>query len=212
MESALKKHKGHPIHTVVITGGPCGGKTTCFPRLKALLEEKGFRVFTTTEAATFFFQNGITFDDLADDDTRLAFQQTVISFQMNLEEGFRRVAETTGKPCVIICDRGVIDGSAYMSRELWLKLIKTLDLDEAALVARYDCVLHLVTAADGAEKFYTLENNATRTEGVEEAKAQDQKTLEAWKGSGIRCHHVITNRGTEGEEKSFEAIHLLTLT
>ena len=32
-------------------------------------------------------------------------------------------------------------------------------------MARYDCVLHLVTAADGAKPFYTLENNATRTEG-----------------------------------------------
>ena len=40
-----------------------------------------------------------------------------------------------------------------------------VDQDEAALMARYDCVLHMITAADGAEAHYTLENNATRTEG-----------------------------------------------
>jgi hypothetical protein len=30
--------------------------------------------------------------------------------------------------------------------------------------ARYDAVLHLVTAASGAEAFYSLGNNAARTE------------------------------------------------
>ena len=35
---------------------------------------------------------------------------------------------------------------------------------------RYEAVLHLVTAADGAESYYTLENNVTRTETVDGAK------------------------------------------
>jgi hypothetical protein len=38
---------------------------------------------------------------------------------------------------------------------------------------RYKGVLHLVTAADGAEKYYTLENNQARVEGVELAKVRD---------------------------------------
>jgi Tfp pilus assembly protein PilE len=45
-----------------------------------------------------------------------------------------------------------------------------LDLNNYNIVylrdKRYDVVLHLVTAADGAEKFYTLENNAARYEDV----------------------------------------------
>lgn len=36
------------------------------------------------------------------------------------------MAKATGKPSVLLCDRGVIDGSAYMSRELWLKLLETV--------------------------------------------------------------------------------------
>jgi len=42
---------------------------------------------------------------------------------------------------------------------------------------RYDAVIHLVTAAIGAEQFYTTENNAARTEGVELARKIDGKIL-----------------------------------
>lgn len=35
---------------------------------------------------------------------------------------------------------------------------------------------------EGAERFYTLENNPTRSETIEEARALDIKTLNAWIG------------------------------
>jgi len=35
---------------------------------------------------------------------------------------------------------------------------------------RYDAVLHLTTAAKGAESFYTKSNNAARRETIEEAR------------------------------------------
>ena len=50
----------------------------------------------------------------------------------------------------------------------------------------YDMVLHLVSAADGAEKFYTTENNAARIETPEEARALDKKMLGCWAGSNVR--------------------------
>jgi len=45
---------------------------------------------------------------------------------------------------------------------------------------RYDLVIHLVTAADGAEKFYTLSNNTARSESPELARELDQKVRECW--------------------------------
>ena len=54
------------------------------------------------------------------------------------------------------------------------------------LVKRYDMVLHLVTAANGAEKYYTLENNAARSEGVELAIDIDDTLQERY--SGARNH------------------------
>jgi len=70
-----------------------------------------------------------------------------------------------------------------------------LDMEGVKLVdirdKRYNAVFHLVTAAIGAEKFYTTGNNAARRETVEEARALDYKTLEGWLGHpGLR---VIDN-------------------
>jgi uncharacterized protein HemX len=41
---------------------------------------------------------------------------------------------------------------------------------------------NLVTAAQGAESFYTLANNETRIETPDEAREQDRRTLDAWTG------------------------------
>jgi len=48
--------------------------------------------------------------------------------------------------------------------------------------ARYDHVLHLVSAAIGAEEHYTGANNAARHESVEEAADLDRRIAKAWVG------------------------------
>jgi len=40
----------------------------------------------------------------------------------------------------------------------------------------------MVTAADGAEKFYTFENNVARYESLEEAVKLDKRLINAWVG------------------------------
>jgi len=62
----------------------------------------------------------------------------------------------------------------------------------------------LVTAADGAEKFFSLDNNKARSETVEEAKALDKKTQEAWK-----CHsnHIIIDNSEKGFDKKMERLY-----
>jgi hypothetical protein len=57
----------------------------------------------------------------------------------------------------------------------------------------------LVTAADGAEAFYTLANNEVRTEPPEQAREVDRKTQRAWVGHPHL--YVIDNTHTE----TFEA-------
>ena len=52
---------------------------------------------------------------------------------------------------------------------------------------RYDAVLHLVSAAAGAEQFYTTANNAQRyeqmnEEGLRIARLLDKKVIKAWTG------------------------------
>ncbi len=47
---------------------------------------------------------------------------------------------------------------------------------------RYDAIIHMVTAADGAEHHYNLSSNeeGVRTETPEQAKELDKKTSGAW--------------------------------
>lgn len=172
------------VYRIVLTGGPCAGKTTALARLSGFLQERGFRVYTVPEMATLLFTNGVAFSDLgAGDASVLAMQRAVLAGQTTLEDGLRRVAAATRAPAVIICDRGALDGKAYISDALWRDVAYETPshaANERLLCERYDAVLHLVTAASGAERFYTLENNLARTESVAQALAQDGATQLAW--------------------------------
>lgn len=63
---------------------------------------------------------------------------------------------------------------------------------------RYDQIIHLITAANGAEQFYVLENNACRTEGIEQARQIDEKCARAWVG---HPYFDVIDNCTEFEEK-----------
>lgn len=73
---------------------------------------------------------------------------------------------------------------------------------------RYDQIIHLVTAAKGAEKFYILDNNVTRTEGIELARQLDRKTAKAWIGHPYI--DVIDNR-TDFEMKIARVLQVFIL-
>ena len=68
---------------------------------------------------------------------------------------------------------------------MWEDLAQRVGSSTEQLIGRYDAVLHLVTAADGAEQFYTTANNAQRyeqanEEGLRIARSLDRKVLDAW--------------------------------
>ena len=62
----------------------------------------------------------------------------------------------------------------------------------------YDAVFHLVTAAKGAQEFYTTANNSARTETVEEAAELDDKLISAWTG---HPHFRVIDNTTTFEDK-----------
>lgn len=191
------------IYKFVITGGPCAGKTTGMERLAVFLRERGFRVFVVPEAATMLFLNGAFPDDLANVECAEAFQQFVLATQVSLEDSMRNYARSLKQKAVILCDRGVMDGSAYVDSETWNKVLSKNNMDVvAAREGRYDAVFHLVTAADGAQDFYTLANNNARHESMEAAQILDRKTQGAWNG---HPHHIIVdNRNSRSFERKME--------
>ena len=42
---------------------------------------------------------------------------------MALEDGFERFARASGQPAILLCDRGLMDGSVYMPPEEWAALV-----------------------------------------------------------------------------------------
>jgi CYTH domain-containing protein len=78
-----------------------------------------------------------------------------------------------------------MDISAYMSPDMWEDITSQAGTDSSALRNRYDAVLHLVSAADGAEQYYTTATNSTRyeqmnEEGLKIARELDKKVIKAW--------------------------------
>lgn len=186
------------ITKIVLTGGPCAGKTTALAKIVQYFTYRGFAVYTQPEAATLFNQAGVNF---LTDDKRLFFEseKQLLSYQLHTEECFHKMAEKSDKPVIIVYDRGVMDIAAYMSEPMWEALLDEMELNEVDVRdKRYDAVLHLCTAAKGAEKFYTCANNSSRTETLEQAAAIDDKIINAWTG---HPHLRIIPNGGSFEDK-----------
>ena len=109
----------------------------------------GFKVFTVPEVPTMYSQGGwsyLTPNPKLYYEGELAILQT----QLALEDSFMRLAETCTKPTFVVCDRGTLDISAYISSDMWIELCQKCGTTPNELKERYDAVLHLVSAADGA--------------------------------------------------------------
>ena len=182
------------ITNIVLTGGPCAGKATALAKITQFFTNQGFAVYTQPEAASLFNQGGVNF---LTDDNALFFEseKQLLSFQLHTEECFRKMAEKAGKPAIIVYDRGVMDIAAYMNDDTWQALLDEMGLNEVEVRdSRYDAVLHLCTAAKGAEQFYTCDNSSSWTENLEHAIALDDKVIRAW--TGHPHLRVIPNSGT----------------
>ncbi len=191
-----------PLFKVVLTGGPCGGKTTAKTEIKARFESLGFLVLCGPEAATLLFGGGVPFPH--DEASRMLLQRTILKLQMGLEDMLEEIGRASGRPTLILLDRGALDGKAYVSDYEWELLLDDVKLTTVLLRdQRYDAIIHLVTAAQGAEAFYTLANNETRTETPEAAREMDRKTLDAWTGHE---HLYIVDNSTAFDEKIRRAV------
>lgn len=74
---------------------------------------------------------------------------------MALEDVFIEIAQTSDKHCIILNDRGVMDGAAYTDENVWQAILDEMGWSTIQLRdRRYEAVIHMTTAAEGAEQFY----------------------------------------------------------
>jgi CYTH domain-containing protein/predicted ATPase len=185
------------VAEVVLTGGPCAGKTTGLVHLSQTLRARGWRVLVVPEVATTVISGGL--GDIgtlmADRDRAVAVQTRLLAMQRALRDSYRALADALDEDKVVILyDRGECDIAAYLPDGTFGGVLAGLGLDLVDVRDSYDAVVHLTTAADGAEHAYTLANNTARSETVEQAVRLDRATLACWVG-----HPHLAVVGNEGE-------------
>lgn len=173
---------------VCLSGGPCGGKSSARSALTEIFTDRGYKVLFCPETATELIMNGIV---PGNDISIEEFQEFVLDKQLAKEELYNKIALLYDIDKVIILyDRGLCDQMAYISKDKFEKLLKNRNMTLSDAYAHYDCILHLVTAADGAIEYYEWNdpskkdcgNNAARSESPEEAIRKDKLTKNAWIG------------------------------
>ncbi len=195
------------ILKIAVTGGPCGGKTTALSHIRAQAEQEGFCVLTVGETATELIGGGVAPWTCR---TNAEYQSYQIDLQMKKEEIFLAAARGMGRDKIlIVCDRGLPDNRAYMTEEEFFSVLSARGERFEDYLAAYDAVFHLVTAASGAERFYTVANNKARTETLMEARAVDARLLAAWAEHPRR--YVIDNGGDFADKLSRLSALLLPL-
>ncbi len=195
IELANKKEEKQKTK-IVLTGGPCAGKTTALNWINNYFSQRGYAVIFVPETATSLISNGVSPWSC---ESNYDYQTCQMKLQKAKEVIIEEVANSMkSNKVLIICDRGVLDNKAYMSENDFRNLLKELKTNEIKERDSYDAVFHLVSAAKGKENIYTLANNIARTETVEEAKVLDDKIISAWTG---HPHFRIIDNSTEFEEK-----------
>ena len=195
LNSEEKKKKVN-VTKIVLTGGPCAGKTTALSWISNYFTKRGYSVLFVPETATELITNGVAPWTC---DTSYEYQ----SFQMKLQKTKEEIFDEASKKMkndkiLIVCDRGMLDNKAYMKEAEFKRLLKEFKTNEIKERDSYDAVFHLVTAAKGKEEEYTLANNNARTESIEEARILDDKIISAWTG---HPHFRIIDNSTDFEEK-----------
>ena len=181
------------VDMIVVDGGPNGGKSSGMSCIAAFLSSNGYPVASTPEAASEVMMQGMRQKSF--DDPKI-FQRMIMKRVMDNEElfgyGVSELARKTEKgKGFLLCDRGIMSALAYMKdHKMFEQLLREHDLTmEGVRHKRYAQIVHLRSTACGLPKLYekTRKNNPVRTENAKQARALDQRIINAWEG-----HHDLT--------------------
>lgn len=151
-------------------------------------------VVIVPEAAGVLFAGG--FPRSNKPDARRAAQIAIYHVQLQMEAAL--LAQGGG---IMLCDRGAVDGSAYWpgGTEFW----PAVSTSRKEVLRRYDAVIHL--RVPDADSGYGHQNRL-RIETAAEARAIDERILEAWQGHPRR---VVIASASDFLEKARRTLEVL---
>lgn len=142
-----------PVFRISISGGPCGGKTSLITKIKEEFTHMCFRVLALPEVATMVSKAGININTSQMSlEEKIMQEAFILRMKIFMEDEFYKLASKNDQPTIILCDRGTMDSCAYVTKDEFNTI---MDQEGWNLVSlrdkRYDAVIFLTTAADGAE-------------------------------------------------------------
>jgi len=178
---------------VVLTGGPGGGKSTLIGELSGHPAWAG-RLVALPEAISLTHSLGLSSRDKL-------FQRAMVHLQMALEDGLDR-AIGSDDARIVLCHRGSLDPLAYWLDRGWPEeeFFAFTETTRDEHYRRYLAVIHLVTAADGAEEHYLMWPHAHRPERPEDAVRLDRLLEGAWRDHPR--YFRLDNAGRDWQAKS----------
>ena len=185
---------------IVLTGGPCGGKTTLIDELSH--DPTWVGRFAALPEAIFTLRN------INISPQERLFQRVMVQMQIALEDGLKHALEDEG-PRLILCHRGSMDPLAYWLDRGWPEgeFFEYTETSWEMLFRRYSAVIHLVTAADGAIEHYKKYPQAHRPETPQQAIQLDRLLQRVW--SKHPRYFRIDNDGRDWSVKAGKAQKIL---
>ena len=120
-------------YKIVLTGGPCGGKTNSIEFLSKKLSDLDYSVKIVDETANYLLKLGYmpsvnisTFD----------FQNLLFKIQ------FLNEYTSEGKSNILLCDRGLFDGKVYIDENDFQKILDLNKVKEKEISSTYDGALY----------------------------------------------------------------------
>jgi predicted ATPase len=156
---------------IVVTGGPGGGKTTAIDLFR---REFPGKIVVVPEAATMIFSGGIQ----RSNDLQVICAQQIAIF--NLQKHLENIQRAKYPDCLMLCDRGSIDGLAYWpgsQQTFFEQMNSSLEYE----LRQYDAVIFFETAANSGGEISS--NNPIRNESQAEAIKLDVALQKIWS-----CH------------------------
>lgn len=190
--------KVQKITKIVLTGGPCAGKSTAMSWIQNAFTKRGYKVLFVPETATELIGGGVAPWTCG---SNLDYQCCQMNLQIEKEKVFMSAAESMpDEKILIVCDRGMMDNRAYMTEMDFAVVLDRIQKNEVEIRDSYDAVFHLMTAAIGTPEIYlkNKESNPARTETVEQAAELDNKLISAWTG---HPHLRVIDNSTGFENK-----------
>lgn len=168
---------------VLLTGGPCGGKSTILKEAISILRNTHPKLVVNfvPEVATNVFRCLHSFSAPKTADERVRLQTALLKKQIQDEN---TILELGGANDIVFFDRGAIDGKTFMKGEEWQQVLTECNVNEKDLFERYDLVIHCTSVAVDCPCLYAQgphSNNENRYHNVEQARNADLRGQEIFK-------------------------------